>query len=73
MLFSGPPSMYNSSHTPVAAVDSGQLLDIAEVPLKRRTSIMFLGLAYDRCPIKFILPEFVSDLGERGVLCVGNG
>ena len=24
-------------------------------------------------PIKFILPEFVSYLGERGVLCVGNG
>ena len=24
-------------------------------------------------PIKFILPEFVSHLGERGVLCVGNG
>ena len=22
---------------------------------------------------KFILPEFVSYLGERGVLCVGNG
>ena len=26
-----------------------------------------------RYPIKFILPEFVSYLGERGVLCVGNG
>ena len=23
--------------------------------------------------IKFILPEFVSYLGERGVLCMGNG
>ena len=23
--------------------------------------------------IKFILPEFVSYLGERGVMCVGNG
>ena len=23
-------------------------------------------------PIKFILPRFVSYLGERGVLCVGN-
>ena len=23
--------------------------------------------------IKFIMPEFVSYLGERGVLCVGNG
>ena len=23
--------------------------------------------------IKFILPEFVSYLGKRGVLCVGNG
>ena len=29
--------------------------------------------AYGRYPIKFILPEFVSYLGERGVLCVGNG
>ena len=26
------------------------------------------GLLY-----KFILPEFVSYLGERGVMCVGNG
>ena len=26
-----------------------------------------------RYPIQFILPEFVSYLGERGVLCVGNG
>ena len=26
-----------------------------------------------RSPIKFILPEFVSYLGERGVLWVGNG
>ena len=24
-------------------------------------------------PIEFILPEFVSYLEERGVLCVGNG
>ena len=24
-------------------------------------------------PIEFILPEFVSYLGARGVLCVGNG
>ena len=29
--------------------------------------------AYGRYPIKFILPEFVSYLGERGVLCLGNG
>ena len=28
---------------------------------------------YGRSPIKFILPEFVSLSGERGVLCVGNG
>ena len=33
----------------------------------------FLGPAYGWYPIKFILPEFVSYLGERGVLCVGNG
>ena len=32
-----------------------------------------LGQAIGRYPIKFILPEFVSYLGERGVLCVGNG
>ena len=32
-----------------------------------------LGPAYVRYPIKFILPEFVSYLGERGVLYVGNG
>ena len=33
----------------------------------------FLGPAYGRYPNKLILPEFVSYLGERGVLCVGNG
>ena len=33
-----------------------------------------IGLAVFQEPIiKFILPEFVSYLGERGVLCVGNG
>ena len=32
-----------------------------------------LGQAYGRYPIKFILPEFVSYLGIKGVLCVGNG
>ena len=32
-----------------------------------------LGPAYVRYPIKFILPEFVSYLEQRGVLCVGNG
>ena len=31
------------------------------------------GPAHGRYPIKFFLPEFVSYLGERGVLCVGNG
>ena len=33
----------------------------------------YLGPAVGRYPIKFILPEFVSYLGKRGVLCVGNG
>ena len=32
-----------------------------------------LGLAVVQEPIKFMLPEFVSYLGERGVLCVENG
>ena len=32
-----------------------------------------IGATYGRYPINFILPEFVSYLGERGVLCVGNG
>ena len=32
-----------------------------------------LGQAVGRYPFKFILPEFVSYLGEGGVLCVGNG
>ena len=36
-------------------------------------SIIFLGAAVGQEPINFILPEFVSYLGERGVLCVGNG
>ena len=34
---------------------------------------ILLRPAYSRYPIKLILPEFVSYLGERGVLCVGNG
>ena len=34
---------------------------------------LLLGPAQGRYPIKFILPELVSCLGERGVLCVGNG
>ena len=29
----------------------------------------FLELAVGRYPIKFILPEFVSYLGEQGVMC----
>ena len=33
----------------------------------------FLGPAVGQKPIKFILPELMSYLGERGVLCVGNG
>ena len=37
------------------------------------TFAMILFPAYDRYPIKFILPEFVFYLGGRGVLCVGNG
>ena len=32
-----------------------------------------LRSGYSRYPIKFISPEFVSYLRERGVLCVGNG
>ena len=32
-----------------------------------------LGPVVGRYPIKFILPECVSYLGDRGVLCVGNG
>ena len=39
---------------------------LAECPLLIRP-------AYGRYPIKFILPEFMSYLGGRGVLCVGNG
>ena len=31
-----------------------------------------LGLAVGQEPIKFILSEFVSYLGRREVLCVGN-
>ena len=34
---------------------------------------LLLGATYGRYPIKFILPECVSYLGERRVLCVGNG
>ena len=34
-----------------------------------KTSICFQN---DTGTIKFILPEFVSYSGERGVLCVGN-
>ena len=34
---------------------------------------VIIGPAHGRYPIKFFLPEFVSYLGERGVLCVGNG
>ena len=33
---------------------------------------MYLGVAVGHEPIKFILSQFVSYLGERGVLCVGN-
>ena len=32
--------------------------------------LVYLCPAYGRSPIKFILPEFVSYLGERGVMCV---
>ena len=32
-----------------------------------------LGSAYGLYPFKFVLAELVSYLGERGVLCVGNG
>ena len=31
---------------------------------------VLLDLAVGQEPIKFILPQFVSYLGERGVLCV---
>ena len=34
--------------------------------------IDLLGEAYGRYHIKFIFPEFVSYLGERGVMCVGR-
>ena len=33
----------------------------------------FLSPAVGQEPIKFIWPEFVSYVGERGVLCVRNG
>ena len=33
----------------------------------------YLGPTVGRYSIRFSLPEFVSYLGERGVLCVGNG
>ena len=36
-------------------------------------TVTLLGPAVGQYTIKFILPEFVSYLGERGVLCVGNG
>ena len=42
------------------------------VPSIHKNNI-FLGPAVGQEPIKLILPEFVSYLGERGVLCVGNG
>ena len=32
--------------------------------------VVVLVVVVARYPIKFILPEFVSYLGERGVLCV---
>ena len=35
-------------------------------------SIDLLGPAVGRYSIKFILSEFVSYLGGKGVLCVGN-
>ena len=34
---------------------------------------IFFWPAVGRYPIKFILPPFVSYLGERGLSCVGNG
>ena len=39
------------------------LLSKTRIPKHTRTT----------CHIKFNMPEFVSYLGERGVLCVGNG
>ena len=39
--------------------------------LTKKTSCTYAS-NYDRHSIKFILPEFVSYLGEREVLCVGN-
>ena len=35
--------------------------------------LLYLGPAYGQYSVKFILPEFVSHLGNRGVMCVGNG
>ena len=35
--------------------------------------VRFLGRTEGQEPIKFIAPEFVSYLGERGVPCVGKG
>ena len=35
--------------------------------------VFCLSLAVGREPINFILPEFVSYLGERSAVCVGNG
>ena len=37
------------------------------------TLLPLLGLAIGQELIKLILPEFLSYLEERGVLCVGNG
>ena len=42
--------------------------------LRTRNKITdFLMILAWASPFKFIMPEFVSYLGERRVLCVGNG
>ena len=59
---------------PVTVVYDIQLLNlIFTIILLNPFPAKLLGPAWDRYPIRFILPEFVSYLRERGVLCVGKG
>ena len=41
--------------------------------VKSHTNILDIYHRPEAGNIKLILPKFVSYLGERGVLCVGNG
>ena len=63
-MFETDKDMYNFEYNRRKHADLGRA---ESTPMLMRTDL------YGQYPIKFILPEFVFYLGERGVMFKGNG